>query len=310
MSMSSSFFSFPNPVNDVAARSVAAGVVVMAAVALATHQLWLTIPLAYGFVARVACGPRFSPLGLIATRIIAPRLGSHAKLVPGPPKRFAQGMGAVFTVAALLAWALGSDLGADVLLGLLLLPASLEAGFGYCVGCKLFAFGIRSGLVPEEVCLECGDLYGPEARRRRGSSARKAHLLNPRAPRSGAGLSGPGAGVSPRSGGRGHRGRRSVTRLARAIEAPHGIVLVALAVLAGQLSTGWQNDALDADQDRQTAARIGPSRSSRAASLARRSRWRRSSPERRASHCHWHLAGRLAPYTSARSRWRSRTTSA
>jgi 4-hydroxybenzoate polyprenyltransferase len=30
----------------------------------------------------------------------------------------------------------------------------------------------------------------------------------------------------------------------------HGIVLVGLAVLAGQLSTGWQNDALDADEDR------------------------------------------------------------
>jgi hypothetical protein len=166
-----SFFSFPNPVNDVAARSVAAGVIVMAAVALATHQLWLTIPLAYGFVARVACGPRFSPLGLIATRVIAPRLGAHAKLVPGPPKRFAQAMGATFTIAALLAWALGSDLGAEVLLAILLVPATLEAAFGLCVGCKIFALGIRSGLVPEDVCIECGDLYGPEARRRREQRA-------------------------------------------------------------------------------------------------------------------------------------------
>lgn len=33
----------------------------------------------------------------------------------------------------------------------------------------------------------------------------------------------------------------------------HGIVLVGLAVLAGQLSTGWQNDALDADADRGNA---------------------------------------------------------
>jgi hypothetical protein len=166
-----SFFSFPNPVNDVAARSVAAGVIVMAAVAISTHQLWLTIPLAYGFVARVACGPRFSPLGLIATRVVVPRLGAHAKLVPGPPKRFAQAMGAMFTLAALLAWALGSDLGAEVLLAVLLVPATLEAAFGYCVGCRIFALGIRSGLVPEEVCLECGDLYGPEARRRREQRA-------------------------------------------------------------------------------------------------------------------------------------------
>ena len=166
-----SFFSFPNPVNDVAARSVASGVVVVAAVALGTHQLWLTIPLAYGFIARVACGPRFSPLGLIATRIIAPKLGAHAKLVPGPPKRFAQAMGATFTLAALLAWTLGSDLGAEVLLALLIVPAVFEAAFGLCVGCKIFALGIRSGLVPEDVCVECGDLYGPEARRRREQRA-------------------------------------------------------------------------------------------------------------------------------------------
>jgi Domain of unknown function (DUF4395) len=166
-----SFFSFPNPVNDVAARSVAGGVIVMSAVALGTHQLWLTVPLAYGFLARVACGPRFSPLGLIATRVIAPRLGTHARLVPGPPKRFAQAMGATFTIAAMLAWLLGNDLVAEILLGLLIVPAALEAFLGYCVGCKIFALGIRSGLVPEEVCLECGDLYGPEARRRREQRA-------------------------------------------------------------------------------------------------------------------------------------------
>jgi hypothetical protein len=174
--MASPFFSFPNPVNDVAARTVATGVIVMAAVALATHQLWLTIPLTYGFVARVACGPRFSPLGLVATRLVAPMLGEHAKLVPGPPKRFAQGMGAVFTVAALLSWALGFGLGAEVLLALLLVPATLEAAFGFCVGCVIFAFGIRSGLVPEEVCLECGDLYGPEARRRRQQQRDAQHI--------------------------------------------------------------------------------------------------------------------------------------
>jgi hypothetical protein len=165
------FFSFPNPVNDVAARSVAGGVIVMAAVALGTRQLWLTVPLAYGFLARVACGPRLSPLGLIATKLVAPRLGAHAKLVPGPPKRFAQAMGAAFTIGALIAWALGNALIAEIVLATLLVPAGLEALFGYCVGCRIFALGIRSGLIPEEVCLECGDLYGPEARRRREQRA-------------------------------------------------------------------------------------------------------------------------------------------
>ena len=29
-------------------------------------QTWILVPLAYGFVARVAAGPRYSPLGLLS----------------------------------------------------------------------------------------------------------------------------------------------------------------------------------------------------------------------------------------------------
>ena len=85
-------FSFPNPVNEKAARVVAAGVAASAALTLATGWLWLVPLIALGFLARVAAGPRFSVLGRLATQVIAPRLGP-AKLVPGPPKRFAQAVG-------------------------------------------------------------------------------------------------------------------------------------------------------------------------------------------------------------------------
>jgi hypothetical protein len=88
------FFSFPNPVNDKAARTVAAVVLVEVIVILATGWYWLTIPLAYGFWARVLTGPKLSPLGWTAMNVIAPRLGEKV-YVPGPPKRFAQGMGMV-----------------------------------------------------------------------------------------------------------------------------------------------------------------------------------------------------------------------
>jgi len=91
------FFSFPNPVNDAAARTVAIGVVTMALVALVTNTAWLLIPLTYGFVARVAAGPKISPLGQFAVRIAAPRLTRFQKSVPGPPKRFAQAIGLAFT---------------------------------------------------------------------------------------------------------------------------------------------------------------------------------------------------------------------
>ena len=84
MSSSSGFFSFPNPVNDVAARTVATGVVVMGLLVAGLGWGWVLVPLTYGFVARVLAGPRISPLGQIAVRVVAPRLPQYEKLVPGP----------------------------------------------------------------------------------------------------------------------------------------------------------------------------------------------------------------------------------
>src|SRR3981081_2118665 len=94
-------FSFPNPVNEKAARVVAGVVLVTALVILATGAYWLLIPMAYGFWARVLTGPTLSPLGWIAQNVVGPRLGDR-KPVPGPPKRFAQGMGAAFSTTALV----------------------------------------------------------------------------------------------------------------------------------------------------------------------------------------------------------------
>ena len=87
-------FSFPNPVNEKAARVVAGVVLATVIVILATGAYWLLIPLAYGFWARVLTGPTLSPLGWIAQNVDRPAAGRPAKPVPGPPKRFAQGMGA------------------------------------------------------------------------------------------------------------------------------------------------------------------------------------------------------------------------
>ena len=149
--------SFPNPVNEKAARVVAGGVFVLSIVTLATGPYWLAAVLAYGFVARVATGPRLSPLGQAATRLVAPRLG-EAKPVPGPPKRFAQAIGAVMTIAiALFALAGDNHTVADVLLAGMILGSGLESVFAFCVGCRLFALLMRAGLIPESVCLECAD---------------------------------------------------------------------------------------------------------------------------------------------------------
>ena len=154
---------FPNPVNEVAARSVAGGVALLSVTTLvlsvtAGHAwLWISAALAYGFVARVLAGPKLSPLGQLATRVLAPQIG-HEKLVPGPPKRFAQGMGAAMTtLAAVLALA-GDDTATAVVLGLVLVAATLESVFAICLGCHVFAALMRVGLIPESACAACADI--------------------------------------------------------------------------------------------------------------------------------------------------------
>ncbi len=153
-------FSFPNPVNEVSARLVAGGVVVMCVVAIAANLPWLIAVIAYGFVARVLTGPTLSPLGQLVTRAITPRLPFADKPVPGPPKRFAQGIGAVLSVtAAVLILGFDQRLAGWIVLGLIVVAAVLESVFAFCVGCTIFAWLMRVGVVPEAVCQECNDIW-------------------------------------------------------------------------------------------------------------------------------------------------------
>jgi hypothetical protein len=149
---------FPRTINEKAARVVAAVVGVTALAALLVPAHWLAIPLAYGFWARVLTGPRLSPLGALASRVIAPRLGAP-KTVSGPPKRFAQALGAAMTTAAVVALALGAEEVVEALLVLVVVAAGLESVFAFCVGCQIFGLLMRAGVIPDEICAECGDIW-------------------------------------------------------------------------------------------------------------------------------------------------------
>jgi hypothetical protein len=158
--MSFSFISFPNPVNEVTARVVASGVAMIGVLALALQLPWLSIVLAVGFLLRVLSGPRFSPLALLASRVIVPRLSLEPRLVAGPPKRFAQLIGLVFSLAAaLLFYAFALDTAAYVVLSALVTAAVLESAFGICLGCRAFALLMRAGVIPSEVCDTCNDIW-------------------------------------------------------------------------------------------------------------------------------------------------------
>ena len=89
--------------------------------------------------------------------MIAPRIGP-AKLVPGPPKRFAQAIGATLSGAALVAFYLGAPTLSWVLVGLITVAALLESVLGFCLGCAIFGRLQAIGLIPDSVCEACNNI--------------------------------------------------------------------------------------------------------------------------------------------------------
>ena len=140
--------------NEKAARFVAGVVALTGLIILATGWYWLLIPVTYGFWARVLTGPTLSPLARLAMKV----MGRNPKHVAGPPKRFAQGMGAAMTSIATILWLTGSTTAAGVFVAMLVIAATLESVFAICLGCQIFAALMRAGLIPSAVCAECANI--------------------------------------------------------------------------------------------------------------------------------------------------------
>lgn len=153
-------FSFPHPVNDYAARAVA-GMVSVMAIFTVVFQLGFMLPvLTLGFAARVLTGPTLSPAGQLATRVIVPMLGNRTKMVAGPPKRFAQAIGLLFTLGSTGLYFVGDNsIAAFGLIAVLTIFALLESVLGFCTGCFVFNLLMKTGIIPTTVCEKCNNLF-------------------------------------------------------------------------------------------------------------------------------------------------------
>jgi len=158
------FFSFPELINDVAARLVASTVIITCLLIIlfmptnSEFSLYLSFFLLYEFFARTSSGPKISLIALLVTKIIVPKLDLNKKMLPGPPKRFAQFIGLIFSIAITVFIFLQIQYLAVFFISILVFFASLEAFLGYCFGCKVFKFLILVNLIPKRVCEKCNDL--------------------------------------------------------------------------------------------------------------------------------------------------------
>ena len=153
-----SVFGFPDQVNEKAARVVAGGVAIGALVTLITGWHWLLVLLALGFLAgRVRT--KAEPAGAAGD----PRRGASARRsVNGARSAEAVRAGdrtGADGVAAVAGLWLGQPAVASALVGILLVFATLESVAGFCAGCWMFGHLMRLGVIPEQTCAACADMW-------------------------------------------------------------------------------------------------------------------------------------------------------
>ncbi len=102
--------------------------------------LWQTIV----FLIGATLGPSKSPYAYIYSKLIRPRLNGAVPTEDSRPPQFAQGVGALFSIVALVGVSLGVNLIVSVAIGFALAAALLQGVFSYCLGCELYLLLVRA----------------------------------------------------------------------------------------------------------------------------------------------------------------------
>lgn len=161
--MKTSAFYFPIVVDQNTTRLVALQTALLAGLYLAFGRIEILAFLLIEFAGRLIFGPGYS-LQVFLAKKIQSLLSIPFKPTAGPPKRFAQFVGLSFVIAIgsfHFASLPSASVVAFSLAGILAFFASLEALFSFCAACLMFSIGIRLGLVPEKVCVDCSPDRNP-----------------------------------------------------------------------------------------------------------------------------------------------------
>jgi len=123
----------PQFVAALTAVTVAAALLLPPAAALAVAGVQASL-----FAVGAVRGVQHTPQSWLFRTVVRPRLAPPAELEDPAPPRFAQGVGLVFAIVAVLGFAAGATLVAQVALGMALAAAVLNAVFRFCLGCEMY----------------------------------------------------------------------------------------------------------------------------------------------------------------------------
>ncbi len=112
------------------------------------------VVLAAIFVWSAVAGITRNPWSAVFRRLIRPRLAAPVELEDSAPPTFAQGVGAVVTLAGVALHLAGVPFGVVGAAAAAFDAAFLNAAFGYCLGCQLYLLLVRAGVIRKRVSAE------------------------------------------------------------------------------------------------------------------------------------------------------------
>jgi FtsH-binding integral membrane protein len=101
------------------------------------------------FATAVLRGVQRTPVAAVFRAVVRPRLAPPPHLEDPEPPRFAQGVGLVFALVALVGFLSGATTLGYVATGFALVAALLNATIGLCLGCEVYLLGRRALAVPQ-----------------------------------------------------------------------------------------------------------------------------------------------------------------
>ena len=119
-------------------RFSAALTTVVLALALVTGSVWVATFQAVVFAIGAINGPQFTPYAFIYRTLIKPRLKSPLRTEDVRPPQFAQSIGLLFALVALVGSATGAPVVFTIAIAAALAAAFLNAAFDFCLGCQIY----------------------------------------------------------------------------------------------------------------------------------------------------------------------------
>ena len=125
-------------------RFGAAITTVVFAAALATSNVWFIVVQTLVFAIGAFKGPQFTPYAFVYKTIVKPRLKGEVPTEEVNPPQFAQRVGLLFAVVAIIGAVTGLDLVFTIAVAGALGAAFLNAVFNFCLGCEIYLLLLRA----------------------------------------------------------------------------------------------------------------------------------------------------------------------